>query len=145
MRHTSRGLVVVMLIAVGFCLTRGLLDLRASRRLAAEGVATTARVVGKHTELHPGLHSGTYVHYLDVEYRTRAGQVLTQHDRVSERWYRRAMPGDRVPAHYLPGDPALHALGATVHPDFRWLLMGLVFLLVFVVRYAFGGKHRSCP
>jgi hypothetical protein len=88
----TKVLVAVLLVAVGFSLVRGYLDLRLSRRLAAEGVWTTARVIGKNVERRPGRRGGTRSHYLDVEYRTPIGQVLAQRDRVGENQYQRATP-----------------------------------------------------
>jgi hypothetical protein len=141
--RTKAALVALLLIVVGFSLVRGYLDLRASRRLAAEGVATMAQVVGKHIRRSPGLHGGTHAYYLDVEYRTQAGQVLAQSDRVSESQYKRANPGDLLLAHYLPSDPTFHALGARVQPEYFWLLMSLVFSLITAVYCIFGREKSS--
>lgn len=141
--RTKTILVAILLIAVGFSLVRGYLDLRVSRRLAAEGVSTTARVVGKHIDRTPGRWGGTRSHYLDVEYRTSTGQVLAQRDWVSESRYQRATPGDVLQVHYLPSDPAVHALGATVQPDHFWLLMGLGLFLITAVCCFFGSARRS--
>lgn len=139
--RTKTVLVAVLLIAVAFSLVRGYLDLRASRRLAAEGVSTTAQVVGKHIDRRPGRWGGTRSHYLDVEYRTATGQVLAQRDHVSESQYRRAAPGDVMRIHYLPSEPAVHVLGARVQPDYFWLLMSLVLFVITAV-YAFFGSAR---
>ncbi len=141
--RTKTVLVAILLIAVGFSLVRGYLDLRVSRRLAAEGVSTTARVVGKHIDRRPGRWGGTRSHYLDVEYRTSTGQVLAQRDWVSESRYQRATPGDVMRVHYLPSDPAVHTLGATVQLDYFWFLMGLVLFLITAVYCLFGSARRS--
>lgn len=141
--RTKAVLVALMLLAVGFALLRGHLGLRDSRRLRTEGVATVATVVGKRIERTPGRHGGTRAHYLDVEYRTETGQVLVRSDRVSEARYERARIGDTLEAHYLPSDPATHALGAVVQPDYFWLLMGLLLLLLTIVYHFFGSERRD--
>jgi hypothetical protein len=131
---TKTTWVALMLAVSGFSLVRGWLELHISQRLAAEGEFTRAHVLGKHT----ALNRGTTAYYLDLEYRTKTGQILVQSDRVIQNGFQRAKGGDIVPLHYLSSNPAVHALGARVLLDYVWLLMSLLFFLITGVYYFFG-------
>src|SRR5262245_263802 len=99
---SRKSMGVAFMCATGAVLSvLGFIDLRTSQRLAAEGVRTSARVVGMHTK--KTRHSTR--HYLQVEYRTSDGEVVKAADRVSADRYRRATVGEAVTVNYLPNDP----------------------------------------
>jgi uncharacterized protein DUF3592 len=126
--------VASMLVASGVMLVWGLVDLRTSQRLAAEGLLTRARVVGKHVERA----RRSIRQYVDVEYATNDGQIVRESSRISQAFYERVKAGDTVNVHYLPGDPTVHALGRTVQADYGVLLIGLLFLILGGIYHLFG-------
>jgi hypothetical protein len=137
--RTKTVLVAILLITVDSPCAAMLIC--GSAAPAAERIHDHA---GRRQAHRPGRRwGGTRSHYLDVEYYTSTGQALAQRDRVSERQYQRATPGDVMRVHYLPSDPAVHTLGATVQPDYFWLLMGLVLFLITAVYCLFGSARRS--
>ena len=137
---SSRTKAVAVAVMVAFSAglaVKGWYDLAASRRLAAEGESTTARIIGKRIERTGGRRRTTN-HMIDVEYRTTTGTVLKASDRVREGLFNRARPGDSVTLHYMLDDPSHHALGREVRPDYFMLLTSAVAFIVTVIFAIFG-------
>ena len=129
---SKRTGVTLLLAAAGASLVVGIADLRTSQRILADGVTTRARVTGKHTERH---RSWTH-RYVDLEFGTAAGGVVSARDRVTSALYERVKAGDTMTVRYLPSDPDKHLLGAATGRDTfmlwmagLWLILGGVYLL----------------
>src|SRR5262249_37923105 len=93
---------VLLVIVGGGFLVVGILDLRETRRVQAEGEIARGKVTGRHKS---GGRSTNYS--LDVEFQTRAGVRVSLTESVGRRRYERTKPGDTVPLHYLPSDPSV--------------------------------------
>ena len=122
-----------------FALIRGGLDLRASLRLAADGVVTSARIVGQRAGRSPARSAGLHRYAVDVEYATESGQIETQEDQITASEFKRWKHGDVIDVRYLPSDPAIHGIGADPPPNIRWLMMGAIGLFVAIIYHLFGG------
>ncbi len=96
-------------------------ELRNSKRLAAEGKATTAQVEDKVTK-HGRRGSRSY--YLEVQFRTEAGQNIQKRVTVDSSQYDAATLGGTVPLHYLPSEPEVCAAGEKVETKYGMLLIG---------------------
>ena len=135
--RTKAVAVAVMVAFSAGLAVKGWYDLAASRRLAAEGESTSARIVGKRIERTGGRRRTTN-HMIDVEYRTSTGTVLKASDRVSEGLFNRARPGDSIALRYMLDSPSHHALGREVRPDYFMLLASGVAFIVTVIFAIFG-------
>jgi Protein of unknown function (DUF3592) len=135
----SRGIskrtgVALLLAAAGVSLAVGIADLRTSQQLAAEGLATRARVSGKRIERSRSWKH----HYLDIQYRTAVGQIISARDDVSRALYERVKVGDTIAVRYLQAEPDVHALGATARPDTFMLWIAALLLVLSAVYWLFG-------
>ena len=70
----------------------GIANLHTSDRLRVDRQVARARVVGKHIERH----RSWWHRYLDIEYRTSAGQVIKARDDVARQLYDRVDVGGFV-------------------------------------------------
>jgi hypothetical protein len=121
----------------GVFLVVGILDLRETQRLLAEGELARGKVIGRHWS---GRKSRPYS--LDVELQTRAGARVTMAESVGRGRYERTKPGDTVPLHYLPSDPSVMKIGAKPQPDPVWFVMSLG-LFIAAGAYYLVGKRRE--
>jgi Cu/Ag efflux protein CusF len=101
----------IFLTVGGVFLVVGILDLRETQRLRAEGELARGKVIGRHWYPRGRPYS------LDVELLTRAGVRVTLAESVGRGRYERTKPGDTVPLHYLPSDPSVMKIGAKPQPD----------------------------
>jgi Cu/Ag efflux protein CusF len=100
----------IFLTVGGVFLVVGILDLRETQRLQAEGELARGKIIGRHWYPRGRPYS------LDVELQTRAVRV-TLAESVGRGRYERTKPGDTVPLHYLPSDPSVMKIGAKPQPD----------------------------
>ena len=134
----SRGLrkgtgVALLLAAAGVSFAVGIADLRTSFMLA-EGAVTTARVSGKHAE-----RSRSWTHrYVNIEYRTSAGQIIRARDDVSSALYDRVKVGDTITVRYLLAEPDVHSLGSAARRDTFMLWIAGLWLVLGGVYWLFG-------
>ena len=112
--------LVSMLAIGGVLIVIGLLDLRETQLLRAEGVASRGTVTGRHRS---GGRSRS--HYLDVEFQSQDGQQVALTEKVSKGRHDRTKPGDTVPLHYLPTDPTVMQIGAQPATDNFWFIGGV--------------------
>jgi hypothetical protein len=125
--------VALLLAAAGVSLAVGIADLRTSLMLA-EGAVTTARVSGKHAE-----RSRSWTHrYLNIEYRTSAGQIIRARDDVSTALYDRVKVGDTIKVRYLLAEPDVHSLGSAARRDTFMLWIAGLWLVLSGVYWLFG-------
>ena len=121
MKKAKKLLIVGVVFVVGaILLVTGWLDFRNSKKLAAEGKAVTAEVVGKDIERG---RRGRVSYYLKIQFSTESG-VASQRVQVSSSRFEAARPGGTVPAHYLPSDPAVCQVGNTVKTEWSGLMLG---------------------
>jgi hypothetical protein len=138
----SRGVrkrvgVALLLAAASISLAIGIADLRTSQRLRDEGLGVKARVSAKHIERS----SSSRHHYIDIEYQTATGQIISTRDDVARALYERVRVGDTITARYLPDEPDVHTLGAMAHRDtFMFWVAGL-WLALAVVYWLFGSER----
>jgi len=125
--------VALLLAAAGVSFAVGIADLRTSQ-LLAEGLVRTARVSGKHVERSRSWKH----HYVDIEYRTSAGQIIRARDDVSSALYDRVKVGDTITVRYLRAEPDVHALGRTPRPDTFMLWLAFLWLVLSGVYWLFG-------
>ena len=125
-----------MLTIGGVLIVIGLLDLRETQLLRAEGVASRGTVTGRHRS---GGKSRS--HYLEVEFQSRDGQRVALSEKVSKGRYERTKPGDTVPLHYLPADPTVMQVGAQPATDNFWFFAGAGAFVVSGVYALFGLRH----
>ena len=114
----------VFLTAGGVFFAVGILDLRATQRLRAEGEPVIGKVIGRHWSARGRPYS------LDVELQTRAGVRVTLAESVGRGQYERTRPGDTVPLHYLPSDPSVMKIGAMPQPDPVGFFMSLCAFII---------------
>ena len=125
--------VALLLAAAGVSLAVGIADLRTSLKLA-DGAVTAARVAGKHVE-----RSRNWTHrYMNIEYRTSAGQIIRARDDVSSALYDRVKVGDTITVRYLLAEPGVHALARTPSPDTFMLWLAGLWLVLSGVYWFFG-------
>jgi hypothetical protein len=126
--------VALLLAAAAISLAVGIADLRTSQRLIADGLSARARVSGKHAE-----RSRSWTHYyIDIEYRTAVGQIISARDDVARALYQRVRVGDTITVRYLPTEPDVHSLGRIARRDtFMLWIAGLWLVLAGV--YSFFG------
>jgi hypothetical protein len=127
------GVAILMATAV-VSLAMGTADLRNSQRLHTDGVLTRARLSGKYVERSRSWRH----HYIDIEYRTTTGQTISARDDVAPALYERVRVGDTNSVRYLPADPDVHALGATVRRNTLMLWMAGLWFAVTGVYVLFG-------
>ena len=133
-RSRMFGLVSIM-IAGGVLLVIGLLDLRETQLLKAEGVSARGTVTGRHRS---GGKSNS--HYLDVEFQAGEGRRVALTEKVSRGRYERTKPGDTVPLHYLASDPTVMRIGAQPTPDNFWFFASAAAFVAGAVYILFGLK-----
>ena len=126
--------VILLLAAAAVSCAVGIANLHTSEQLRAVGQAVRARVVGKHVERH----RSRWRRYLDIEYRTAAGQVVNARDDVARALHDRVRVGDTVSIRYLPADPDVHALGASPRRDTFMLWLAGLWLVLAGVYWRFG-------
>jgi hypothetical protein len=117
----------------GVLFVAGLVDLRKTQLLKAEGVAARGTVTGKH---RTGGRSKSY--YLDLEFPNRDGQRVTVSASVSRGRFERTRPGETVPLHYLPRDPTVIKVGAQPQLDSSWFFMSVAAFLCCGVYWLFA-------
>ena len=132
-RHISKRTGVgILLAAFVISLAVGIADLRKSERLRKHGLVTKARLAAKQSRT-------TKHHYIDIEYRTATGQIVSARDDVSASLHNRMKIGDTISVRYLPTQPDVHALGSTPRRDtFMLWLAGMWVFLTFL--YVLFGK-----
>jgi hypothetical protein len=96
--------------------------LQDSRKLAAEGKAVAAEVVGK--DIKRG-RKGRKSYYLNVGFKTESGSKTEQRVRVNSSQFDAVSAGGSVPVHYLPADPTVCQVGDKVETKWSGLLIGL--------------------
>src|SRR5262245_54658486 len=97
-RKRMVGVVLMVIVGVGLIIA-GFFQVHKSRRLAAEGRAATASVIGK--EFQRG-SKGRKSYYLEVQYKTDSGSTLVERASVSRNHYEQVPVGATVPLRYLP-------------------------------------------
>lgn len=130
----------IFLAVGGVFLVVGILDLRETRRVRAEGELARGKVTGRHRS---GGRSTGYS--LDVEFQTRAGVGVRLTQSVGRSRYERTRPGDTVPLHYLPSDPAVMKIGATPQLDPRGFIASLSTFILAGVIYLLGKRRKARP
>ena len=136
-RLASKAFGSALFLTVGgVFLVVGILDLRETQRLQAEGELARGKVIGRHWSARGRPYS------LDVELQTRADVRVTLAESVGRGRYERTKPGDTVPLHYLPSDPSVMKIGAKPQPDPVWFVMSLG-LFIAAGGYYLVGKRRE--
>jgi hypothetical protein len=130
---SKRTGVALLLAAAGVSFAVGIADLRTSL-LLAEGLVTRARVSEKHVERSRSWNH----HYLDIEYQTAVGRIISARDDVSRALYERVKVGDTITVRYLLAKPDVHALGATARQFTFMLWIAGLWLVLSVVYWLFG-------
>ena len=122
MSKAKKILIVGVALVLGtVLLVAGWLDYRNSKKLAAEGKAVTADVVGKDIERG---RRGRKSYYVEVQFKTDSG-TAAQRVRVTSSQFDSAREGGTVPVHYLPGDPSICQVGDKVEIEWSGMLVGL--------------------
>ena len=128
MSKAKKLLVVAGAALVGvFLLVVGWGEYRTSKKLQAEGKATTGEVT--EAEQRRG-RKGRRSYYLTVNFKTEAGQTLSRQERVSSSVYRDAVEARSVNVTYLPSDPNVCAFGPKVKTETSAMIFGLIALAV---------------
>ena len=122
----------------GVFLVVGVLDLRETQRVLAEGELARGKVTGRHRS-----GSRSTSHSLDVEFQTRAGVRVRLTESVGRSRYERTKPGDTVPLHYLPSDPSVTKIGAKPQLDPRGFIGSLGSFIVAGVLYLLGRRREA--
>ena len=128
----------IFLTVGGVFLVVGILDLRETQRVLAEGELAKGKVTGRHRS---GGRSTNYS--LDVEFQTRAGVRVRLTEDVGRSRYERTKPGDTVPLHYLPSDPSVMKIGAKPQLDPRGFIGSLSSFIVAGVYYLLGKRREA--
>jgi hypothetical protein len=116
----------------------GILDLRETQRVLAEGELARGKVTGRHRS------AGKSTNYsLDVEFQTRAGVRVRLTEDVGTSRYERTKPGDIVPLHYLPSDPSVMKIGAKPQLDPRGFVGSLTSFILAGVIYLLGKRREA--
>jgi hypothetical protein len=135
MNTAKKLLFIVGAFALGgLFLITGLHEFRQSRRLAAEGKTTVARVVDERTVYRS---KGRSRYYLTVEFETAAKQFITQEVKVDYSTHSAGSTARSVKVHYLPSDPLVLQAGDAVETRFEDILFGLLFVGAGVVLAVF--------
>jgi hypothetical protein len=130
----------MLLVGAGF-VVYGMMEMRASKRLATAGDLGTATVLNK-SVYHGVKQRKDY--YLEVRFVTKGGQTVEQRSEVSQGMFERAKRGDNVPVIYMPDKPELFQLGRKVNPNCSRVLLGLLFMAIAAFHQLFGrGSARS--
>jgi hypothetical protein len=127
--------IVVAFVFGGLFLVTGIHEFRQSRRLAAEGKTTPARVVDERTEYRS---KGRTRYYLTIEFETASKQSITQEVKVDYSTHSAGAAARSVKVHYLPSDPTVLQAGDTVETEFEDIVFGLLFVgggVVLIVFY----------
>jgi predicted Zn-dependent protease len=133
---TSR--LALFLTIGGVLLVVGILDLRETQRLLAEGELTRGKVTARHRS------GGRSMNYsLDVEFQTRAGARLRSTEDVGASRYDRTKPGDTVLLRYLSSDPSVMKIGARPELDPRGFIMSLGTFIIGGMFYLFGKRRNT--
>lgn len=104
---TILGLFVVAL----FLFFVGIKDHLESKKLKAEGQKTVAEVTDASERRG---RKGRRSYYITVNFKTEAGQVVQDEERVSKGAYEWASRDRRVPVIYAPSNPTIYQIGSTV-------------------------------
>lgn len=138
-RITSKAFgPAVFLIFGSVLLVVGILDLRETQRLLAEGELARGKVTGRHRS------AGRSMHYsLDVEYQTRAGVRFRSTEEVGTSRYERTKPGDTVPLRYLSNDPSVMKIGTRPQLDPRGFVMSLSAFILAGVIYLLNRRRET--
>ena len=122
----------------GVFLVVGILVLRETQRVLAEGELARGKVTGRHRS---GGRSTDYS--LDVEFQTRAGVRARLSESVGRSRYERTKPGDTVPLNYLPNDPSVMKVGAKPQLDPRGFFMSVTSFIIAGAIYLLGKRRES--
>jgi hypothetical protein len=126
--------VVLLLAAAAISLAVGIVNLRTSQRLIADGLISRARVFGKHAE-----RSRSWTRrYVDIQYQTTDGQTISTRDDVARALYDRIRVSATITVRYLPDEPDVHTLGATARRDTFMLWIAGLWLVLAGVYWMFG-------
>lgn len=131
MTKVSKVLLTVAGLTVGVALTyQGYTDFRDSRRLAAGGMATMAKVVDYQEYVG---RRGSRSYYLTVEFVTEGKATVSERVSVDGDVFDAAVASKSVKVHYLPNDPSVMQAGEEVKTRFGKLLIGLLISLIGLV------------
>ena len=123
-----RGILLLCLALIGgpVLIFTGISDYRNSKKLMAEGKATTANVL-KWEETRG--RRGRHYYYLTVQFKPEQGADVNKRVSVGSDVYANAVAAQTVSAHYLPSDPRIFQLGETVQIQTSSIIVGSVMLL----------------
>ena len=111
----------------GFLLYTGVKEYRSSKRLVNEGKSVAAKVADK--DMTTG-RKGRRSYYLNVEFKTEAGQEVDERLQVSSGDYDSATVGSTVTVHYLADDPSVCQVGNKAQVKWTSLAIGAFLALV---------------
>src|SRR6267143_3136732 len=123
-----RGILLLCLALIGgpVLIVTGIGEYRNSKKLMAEGKATTATVLKwQETRSRKGRHN----YYLTVLFKPEQGSEVTKRVSVGSDLFAKAIAEQTVKTHYLPSDPTIFQLGETVRTQTSSITAG--FLLLF--------------
>ena len=135
-----RGILLLCLALLGgpILIATGIGEYRNSKKLMAQGKATTASVLKwQETRSRKGRHS----YYLTVQFKPEQGQEITKTTSVGSDVFAKAIADKMVTVHYLPSDPTILQLGEKVQTQTSSITGGS--LLLFGALAVLGYKWIS--
>ena len=111
----------------GFLIFLGFKEYRNSKRLVKDGKAVVAKVTDK--DMTTG-RKGRRSYYMNVEFKTEAGQQVDERLKVSSSDYDSAPVGGNVQVHYLPDDPTICQVGNQAQVKWTTFVIGAFMTLV---------------
>ena len=128
MSKSKRILGGLAALAVGgFLIYSGVKEYRNSKRLVNEGKSVAAKVTDK--DMSTG-RKGRKSYYLNVEFKTEAGQEVEERLRVSSGDYDSATLGGTVAVHYLADDPSVCQVGNKAQVKWTTFVIGAFLAVV---------------
>ena len=137
-----RGILFICLALIGgpILIVTGIGEYRNSKKLMADGQATTGSVLKwDETRSRKGRHN----YYLTVSFKLADGQEMTKRASVGSEVFAKAVAEQTVRVHYLPSDPAIFQLGETVHTQTSSITVGSLLLLVAIGVLGYKWISRS--
>src|SRR2546421_9874235 len=122
-----KGILFLCLGLIGgpILIVTGIAEYRDSKKLMAEGKATTASVLKwDETRSRKGRHS----YYLTVSFKPDEGTEVSKRVPVNSDLFAKAIGDQKVQVHYLPSDPTICQLGETVHTQTSAITAGCLLL-----------------
>lgn len=137
-----RGIVLLCLALIGgpILIVTGIGEYRNSKKLIADGKATTGSLL-KWEDVRS--RKGRHTYYLTISFKPEAGQELTQRTSVGSDVFSKAVAEQTVKVHYLPSDPSIFQLGETAHTQTSAITTGSLLLLGAIAVLGYKWVSRS--